>query len=53
MVARAISLDPYWLLFSNSSKMRRLKAIICQIAPTDITALIKGESGTGKLNHCA
>ena len=48
MVARVIFLDPYWLLFSNSSKMRRLKAIIDQIAPTDITVLIKGESGTGK-----
>jgi len=48
MVARVIFLDPYWLLFSNSSKMRRLEAIIDQIAPTDITVLIKGESGTGK-----
>ena len=48
MVARVIPFDPYWLLFSKSSKMRKLKAIIDQIAPTDITVLIKGESGTGK-----
>jgi len=48
MVAREIHLDPYWLLFSNSPKMETVKAIIDQIAPTDITVLIKGESGTGK-----
>ncbi len=48
MVAKVISADPYPLLFSNSPKMQREKAIIDQIAPTDITVLIKGESGTGK-----
>ncbi|MFX0199047.1 MAG: sigma-54 interaction domain-containing protein [Candidatus Hodarchaeota archaeon] len=48
MMTRTISFNPYWLLFSNSSKMEIVKAIIDQIAPTDITVLIKGESGTGK-----
>jgi transcriptional regulator with PAS, ATPase and Fis domain len=48
MVAKILSLDPYWLLFSRSSVMRGLKAVIDQIAPTDITVLIKGENGTGK-----
>jgi len=36
------------ILFSNCSKMNKLKAIIDEIAKTDITILIKGESGTGK-----
>ena len=40
--------EPYWLLFSKSPKMERVKAIIDQIASTDITVLIRGESGTGK-----
>ena len=35
-------------MFSNSSKMDKIKAIIDEIAKTDITVLIKGESGTGK-----
>jgi transcriptional regulator with PAS, ATPase and Fis domain len=48
MVAKIISIDSYGLLFSKSSKMLRLKAIIDQIAPTDIAVLIRGESGTGK-----
>jgi two-component system response regulator AtoC len=48
VVAKVRSSDPYPLLFCNGSKMQREKAIIDQIAPTDITVLIKGESGTGK-----
>jgi two-component system response regulator AtoC len=36
------------IIFSNSFKMNRIKAIIDEIAKTDITVLIKGESGTGK-----
>lgn len=36
------------ILYSNSSKMSKLKTIIDEIAKTDITVLIKGESGTGK-----
>ena len=48
MVAKIISSAPYSLLFSKSPNMERQKAIIDQIAPTDITVLIKGESGTGK-----
>jgi len=48
MVANAIPFDPYWLLFSKSPTMEDIKAIVDQVAPTDITVLIKGESGTGK-----
>jgi transcriptional regulator with PAS, ATPase and Fis domain len=40
--------DIYQILFSNSSKMNKIKKIIEEIAGTDITVLIKGESGTGK-----
>jgi two-component system response regulator AtoC len=40
--------DIYQIIFSNSSKMNKIKAIINEIAKTDITVLIKGESGTGK-----
>ena len=36
------------IIFSNSSKMSKIKAIIDEIAKTDITVLIKGESGSGK-----
>ncbi len=35
-------------LFQHSEKMRRIQAIVDQIADTDITVLICGESGTGK-----
>jgi len=48
MVAKIMPFEPYWLLFSKSPKMERVKAIIDQIASTDITVLIRGESGTGK-----
>lgn len=48
MVVEVLSFDPYSLLFSESSQMESVKAIIDQVAPTDITVLIKGKSGTGK-----
>jgi two-component system response regulator AtoC len=48
MVTEVSPFDPYSLLFSKSSKMERVKAIVDQIASTDITVLIMGESGTGK-----
>jgi len=40
--------DIYQIIFSNSSQMNKIKAIIDEIAKTSITVLIKGESGTGK-----
>jgi two-component system response regulator AtoC len=40
--------DIYNIFFSNSPKMSKIKTIIDDIAKTDITVLIKGESGTGK-----
>jgi two-component system response regulator AtoC len=40
--------DIYHIFFSNSSKMNKIKTIIDEIAKTDITVLIKGESGVGK-----
>ena len=48
MVVKPANSNPYWLLFSTSPKMATVKTIVDQIAPTDITVLIKGESGTGK-----
>ncbi|PIV82243.1 MAG: hypothetical protein COW52_14620 [Nitrospirae bacterium CG17_big_fil_post_rev_8_21_14_2_50_50_9] len=36
------------ILFGNSEKMGAIKEIIEQVADTDITILIRGESGTGK-----
>lgn len=48
MVVEVLSFDSYSLLFPEGSQMGKVKAIINQIAPTDITVLIKGESGTGK-----
>jgi two-component system response regulator AtoC len=36
------------LLFGNSEKMAAIKEIIDQVSDTDITVLIRGESGTGK-----
>jgi DNA-binding NtrC family response regulator len=35
-------------LLGNSESMRGLRALISQVAPTDISVLIIGESGTGK-----
>ncbi len=40
--------DIYRIIFSYNSKMNKIKSIIDEIAGTDITVLIKGESGTGK-----
>jgi len=39
---------PYHLLFCHGPKMEKVKAVIDEIAPTEITPLISGESGTGK-----
>ncbi len=36
------------IIFSNCSKMGKIKSIIDEVAKTDITILIKGESGSGK-----
>src|SRR4030043_1003516 len=36
------------ILFSNNSKMNKLKTVSDENAKTDIAVLIKGESGTGK-----
>lgn len=36
------------VFFSNCAKMNRIKTIVDEIAATDITVLIKGETGTGK-----
>jgi transcriptional regulator with PAS, ATPase and Fis domain len=38
----------YHIFFSNSPQMNILKTIINEIAKTDITVLIKGESGAEK-----
>jgi DNA-binding NtrC family response regulator len=35
-------------LLGNSESMRSLRALITQVAPTDISVLVIGESGTGK-----
>jgi transcriptional regulator with PAS, ATPase and Fis domain len=40
--------DIFQIIFANSSKMNKIKSIIDEIVKTDITVLIKGESGTGK-----
>jgi two-component system, NtrC family, response regulator AtoC len=36
------------IFFANNFKMHRIKAVIDEVAKTDITVLIEGESGTGK-----
>jgi two-component system response regulator AtoC len=38
----------FHIFFDNNSKMKKIKAVVDEIAKTDITVLIKGESGTGK-----
>lgn len=40
--------SPYHLLFGGRQRMRDVQAIVDQIADTDITVLVRGESGTGK-----
>jgi len=40
--------SPYNLLFGHGRRMRDIQAIVDQIADTDITVLLRGESGTGK-----
>ena len=38
----------YQILFSHSPRLSKIKAIIDDVAGTDVSVLIKGESGTGK-----
>ncbi len=38
----------YEIFFAHSEKMREVKAILDQVADTDATVLIRGESGAGK-----
>jgi two-component system response regulator AtoC len=40
--------DIHKIFFSHSPKMEKIKAVIDEIARTDIPVLIQGESGTGK-----
>jgi two-component system response regulator AtoC len=40
--------NPYHLLFCHGPKMEGIRAVVDQIAPTNITPLIQGEPGTGK-----
>jgi two-component system response regulator AtoC len=40
--------DIFHLFFSHSPRMTKVRAIIDDVAGTDIAVLIKGESGTGK-----
>jgi DNA-binding NtrC family response regulator len=40
--------SPYYLLFCHNKKMDKIKAVLDQAAPTDISVLIHGERGTGK-----
>lgn len=40
--------QPSWLLSSCSPAMNEVKKIVEQVAGTDVTVLIRGESGTGK-----
>ncbi len=40
--------EEYQLLFGMSERMRKVQAVLDQVAGTDITVLISGESGTGK-----
>ncbi len=40
--------DIFEIIFHNNPKMNKIKVIIDEIAKTDITVLVKGESGTGK-----
>jgi two-component system response regulator AtoC len=39
---------PYALLFCHSTQMEKVRTVVDQVAPTDLTLLIEGEGGTGK-----
>jgi len=45
---RAGEAGPFSRLLGESTAMKRLRADIARVAPTDATVLITGESGTGK-----
>jgi transcriptional regulator with GAF, ATPase, and Fis domain len=40
--------DIHTIFFSDSMKMNKIKAIVDEVAKTDVTVLINGETGTGK-----
>ncbi|MBI5017300.1 MAG: sigma-54-dependent Fis family transcriptional regulator [Deltaproteobacteria bacterium] len=40
--------SPYHLLFGANAGLRDVQAVVDQVADTDITVLLRGESGTGK-----
>jgi two-component system response regulator AtoC len=42
------SQSDYSMLFSNSERMAEVRDLIMRVADTDVTVLIRGESGTGK-----
>jgi two-component system response regulator AtoC len=48
LTSKSIMKNIYQIFFDNNSKMKKIKAVVDEIAKTDITILIKGESGTGK-----
>ncbi len=45
---RAMGVPEFEIFFAHSAKMRKVKVMIDQVADTDATVLIRGESGAGK-----
>lgn len=45
---KSVLKSPYFLIFCHGNKMEKIKPVVDQVAPTDITVLIQGEPGTGK-----
>ncbi len=41
-------MDIYQIIFSNNNEMAKIKAIIDEIAKTDIMVLVRGEAGSGR-----